>query len=126
MEGNSNGFVSGLITSFSMIILSELGDKTFIFAAIMAMKNPRLAVFSGATTALGLMTILSGKYIFTWKNYLIEKLLRIFLNFILSFVWGHCDKHSFPGLHSFGIDLDVFFVWNQDDLRGNVYRREEE
>ncbi len=62
MEGaGNNGFVSGVISSFSMIILSELGDKTFLFAAIMAMKYPRMAVFSGAATALGLMTILSGK-----------------------------------------------------------------
>jgi putative Ca2+/H+ antiporter (TMEM165/GDT1 family) len=39
--------------------VSELGDKTFFIAAIMAMKYSRLTVFSGALSALGLMTVLS-------------------------------------------------------------------
>lgn len=49
------------IASFSVIIVSELGDKTFFIAAIMAMKHPRITIFSGAIFALGLMTVLSGK-----------------------------------------------------------------
>ncbi|KAI9488305.1 hypothetical protein BDB00DRAFT_772751 [Zychaea mexicana] len=42
-----------------MIAVSELGDKTFLIAAVMAMKHPRLAVFVGAFSALSLMAILS-------------------------------------------------------------------
>lgn len=42
-----------------MIIFSEIGDKTFLIAALMAMKHPRLVVFSAAFTALIAMTILS-------------------------------------------------------------------
>ncbi|KAK7202996.1 hypothetical protein BZA70DRAFT_242073 [Myxozyma melibiosi] len=42
-----------------MIVFSEIGDKTFLIAAIMAMKNPRTVVFSGAFAALVVMTILS-------------------------------------------------------------------
>lgn len=42
-----------------MIIFSEIGDKTFLIAALMAMKHPRLIVFSAAFTALIAMTILS-------------------------------------------------------------------
>ena len=42
-----------------MIIFSEIGDKTFLIAALMAMKHPRLLVFSAAFTALIAMTILS-------------------------------------------------------------------
>jgi hypothetical protein len=61
-EQKSNlGFIHALIASVSVIIVSELGDKTFFIAAIMAMRHPRLTVFVGAVTALGLMTILSGK-----------------------------------------------------------------
>lgn len=56
-----DGFIGGLISSFSMIVVSELGDKTFFIAAIMAMRHSRLIVFAGAITALGLMTVLSGK-----------------------------------------------------------------
>ncbi|KAL8826973.1 MAG: hypothetical protein Q9170_007200 [Blastenia crenularia] len=47
------------VLSFTMIIFSEIGDKTFLIAALMAMKHPRLVVFSAAFTALIVMTILS-------------------------------------------------------------------
>ncbi len=42
-----------------MILFSEIGDKTFLIAALMAMKHPRLLVFSAAFSALIAMTILS-------------------------------------------------------------------
>jgi putative Ca2+/H+ antiporter (TMEM165/GDT1 family) len=42
-----------------MIIVSEIGDKTFLIAAIMAMKHPRLLVFTGAFSSLVVMSILS-------------------------------------------------------------------
>lgn len=45
--------------SLTMIIFSEIGDKTFLIAALMAMKHPRFLVFSAAFTALIAMTILS-------------------------------------------------------------------
>lgn len=54
------GFIHAFVASISVILVSELGDKTFFIAAIMAMRHPRLIVFSGAIGALGLMTILSG------------------------------------------------------------------
>ena len=47
------------VLSLAMIIFSEIGDKTFLIAALMAMKHPRLIVFSGAFSALIVMTILS-------------------------------------------------------------------
>jgi putative Ca2+/H+ antiporter (TMEM165/GDT1 family) len=55
------GFIHALVASFSVILVSEIGDKTFFIAAIMAMRHPRMTVFAGAITALALMTILSGK-----------------------------------------------------------------
>jgi len=45
--------------SFSSIIVSELGDKTFFIAAIMAMRYNRVAVLAGALLALFLMTGIS-------------------------------------------------------------------
>lgn len=47
------------VLSLTMIVFSEIGDKTFLIAALMAMKHPRLVVFSAAFTALIAMTILS-------------------------------------------------------------------
>jgi putative Ca2+/H+ antiporter (TMEM165/GDT1 family) len=42
-----------------MIIVSEIGDKTFLVAALMAMRHPRIVVFTGAFAALIAMTVLS-------------------------------------------------------------------
>ena len=42
-----------------MILFSEIGDKTFLIAALMAMKHDRLLVFSAALSSLIVMSILS-------------------------------------------------------------------
>lgn len=47
------------VLSFIMIIFSEIGDKTFLVAALMAMKHPPLLVFSAAFPAMIIMTVLS-------------------------------------------------------------------
>lgn len=52
-------FVNAFVASISVIIVSELGDKTFFIAAIMAMRQNRWTVFSAAISALVLMTLLS-------------------------------------------------------------------
>jgi putative Ca2+/H+ antiporter (TMEM165/GDT1 family) len=49
------GFTAGLL----LITISELGDKTFFIAALLAMRHPRRWVFLGVTAALWSMTILS-------------------------------------------------------------------
>lgn len=59
---NYDKFVRAFVASLSVILVSELGDKTFFIAAIMAMRHSRLIVFLGAISALALMTILSGKF----------------------------------------------------------------
>jgi putative Ca2+/H+ antiporter (TMEM165/GDT1 family) len=46
-------------SSFSMIVVSEIGDKTFLIAAILAMRQPRPIVFMGAFGALAVMSVLS-------------------------------------------------------------------
>ncbi|KAI0297307.1 hypothetical protein B0F90DRAFT_922126 [Multifurca ochricompacta] len=53
------GSVHGLAQAFSMIIFSEIGDKTFLITAILAMRHPRLLVFAGAFGSLVVMSILS-------------------------------------------------------------------
>jgi len=55
------GFIHAFVAAISVIIVSELGDKTFFIAAIMAMRYNRLTVLMGAMLALGLMTCLSGR-----------------------------------------------------------------
>lgn len=40
---------SGFVQSFLLILLSEIGDKTFFIAALLAAKYGRLISFTGAT-----------------------------------------------------------------------------
>jgi len=54
-----NGPASAFLASFSTIVVSELGDKTFFIAAIMAMRYNRIAVLCGALLALFIMTGIS-------------------------------------------------------------------
>jgi len=53
------GFLHGFVESFSVILVSEIGDKTFFIAAILSMNNNKLTVFLAAISALASMTILS-------------------------------------------------------------------
>ena len=53
------GFLHAFVASLSVIIVSELGDKTFFIAAILAMKNSRIVVFVASMLALGIMTVLA-------------------------------------------------------------------
>lgn len=48
-------FTAGLL----LITVSELGDKTFFIAVVLAMRHSRRLVFAGAIAALAAMTILS-------------------------------------------------------------------
>ncbi len=53
-------FMHGFMASIYVIIISELGDKTFFIAAILSIDNSRIVVYAGAMVALITMTILSG------------------------------------------------------------------
>ena len=87
-------FVHGFIASLSMIIVSELGDKTFFIAAIMSMRHSRLVVLAGALGALVAMTILSGEFSSSSKELLI--------------VSPQSVKHGL-----FCLNLDTFIVANR-------------
>lgn len=49
----------GFVQAFVMIVVSEIGDKTFLIAAIMATRHPRMTVFAGAFASLVVMSMLS-------------------------------------------------------------------
>ena len=51
--------LQALLQAFAIIIFSEIGDKTFLIAAILAMRHPRLIVFAGAFGSLVVMSFLS-------------------------------------------------------------------
>ncbi|KAL7297705.1 hypothetical protein TKK_0008742 [Trichogramma kaykai] len=80
------GFIHAFVASLSVILVSELGDKTFFIAAIMAMKHPRLTVFAGAISALALMTILS--VLFGWAANIIPKQYVYYISTALFALFG--------------------------------------
>ncbi|OBA24557.1 UPF0016-domain-containing protein, partial [Metschnikowia bicuspidata var. bicuspidata NRRL YB-4993] len=58
-EEESHNFQS-LYMAISMIIVSEIGDKTFLIAALMSMKHSKYVVFSAGFSSLAIMTVLLG------------------------------------------------------------------
>eukprot|EP00995_Heteronema_vittatum_P007022 NODE_2156_length_825_cov_512.842784_g1509_i0.p1 GENE.NODE_2156_length_825_cov_512.842784_g1509_i0~~NODE_2156_length_825_cov_512.842784_g1509_i0.p1 ORF type:complete len:247 (+),score=85.66 NODE_2156_length_825_cov_512.842784_g1509_i0:76-816(+) len=85
MADPDGSFVSGFFSSLAMIIVTELGDKTFFIAAIMAMRYSRLIVFSGAIGALAVMTVLSAAL-----GYLVPTLLPVKYTQVLAvFLFGY-------------------------------------
>ncbi|CCF59858.1 hypothetical protein KAFR_0I00770 [Kazachstania africana CBS 2517] len=67
-----SGF-SSFIMAISMIGISEIGDKTFLIAALMAMRHPRWVVFSSAASSLIVMTVLSGVVGHTFVSFIPQR-----------------------------------------------------
>ncbi|EFJ42338.1 hypothetical protein VOLCADRAFT_83682 [Volvox carteri f. nagariensis] len=80
-------FLIGLAKSFGVILASEIGDKTFFIAAVMAMRNPRMTVFAGAIGALAAMTVLSAALGWAAPN-LISKVYTHYAAVALFFFFG--------------------------------------
>jgi putative Ca2+/H+ antiporter (TMEM165/GDT1 family) len=84
--------VQGFTKSLAMTVLSEIGDKTFFAAAILAMRHPRRFVLSGCLSALIVMTILSALVGWAAPNLISRKLTHhattlLFLGFGLWSLW---------------------------------------
>ncbi|KAK9676162.1 hypothetical protein RND81_11G058700 [Saponaria officinalis] len=82
----------GFTKSLAMTILSEIGDKTFIAAAILAMRHPRRLVLTGCLSALIVMTILSAVVGWAAPNLMSRKLTHhvatlLFFGFGLWSLW---------------------------------------
>jgi len=62
-----------LSSSFFMILATEMGDETFIIAAVMAMRHPKTTVLGGALSALYFMTVLSAALGIVLPNLISQK-----------------------------------------------------
>lgn len=49
----------GFISAFLLIFFSEIGDKTFFIAVLLALQQPKSYVFTGTFGALAIMTVIS-------------------------------------------------------------------
>ncbi|GJP40539.1 hypothetical protein CLOM_g209, partial [Closterium sp. NIES-68] len=52
-------FQAGFASAFLLVLFSEIGDKTFFIAAVLATRRPNVEVFAGTFGALAVMTVLS-------------------------------------------------------------------
>uniref|UniRef100_A0A7C9E7Z8 GDT1 family protein n=1 Tax=Opuntia streptacantha TaxID=393608 RepID=A0A7C9E7Z8_OPUST len=57
--GDLSDISTGFASAFLLIFFSELGDKTFFIAALLAARNSAAVVFAGTFGALAVMTIVS-------------------------------------------------------------------
>lgn len=80
------GFIHAFVASLSVIIVSELGDKTFFIAAIMAMRYNRLTVLTGAMLALAVMTCLS--VLFGYATTIIPRIYTYYVSTALFAIFG--------------------------------------
>lgn len=80
-------WIHSFVLSLTMILVSEIGDKTFLIAALMAMRHPRLLVFTAAFSALIAMTILSAVLGHAVPT-LLPKRFTTFAAALLFFVFG--------------------------------------
>lgn len=74
---SSNDIGTAFFKSLLLIIATEIGDKTFFIAAILAMKHGRLVVYAGAMGALTIMHLLSSFMVNLFSFF------NIYFNFIL-------------------------------------------
>jgi putative Ca2+/H+ antiporter (TMEM165/GDT1 family) len=59
LPSSKGGFWKGFTAGVSMIVATEIGDKTFFIAAVMSMRQKRSAVFVGTVLSSYVMTVLS-------------------------------------------------------------------
>ncbi|AFZ21224.1 TMEM165/GDT1 family protein [Allocoleopsis franciscana] len=83
-------FTAGLL----LITISELGDKTFFIAVILAMRHSRRLVFVGVLAALAAMTLLSvilGQIVSLLpKHYIHFGEISLFIGFGLKLIYDAC------------------------------------
>lgn len=89
-------FTAGLL----LITISELGDKTFCIAMLLAMKHSRRFVFAGVVAALIAMTLLSvmmGKVVSILPNtYIWYAEVALFIGFGLKLLYDASKMPAFP------------------------------
>ncbi|KAG9136890.1 hypothetical protein Leryth_020610 [Lithospermum erythrorhizon] len=110
----SHSVIQGFSKSLAMTVLSEIGDKTFFAAAILAMRHPRRFVLAGCLGALIVMTIFSALVfvcIMGLRNGLIITTF-LFLGFGLWSLWDAFNEGEAEDLAEVEKQLDADFKTN--------------
>lgn len=80
-------YASSFYMAMSIIVVSEIGDKTFLIAALMSMRHAKWVVFSAAFLALAVMTVLLGVVGHALPGFVSERVTH-FLAAVLFVVFG--------------------------------------
>ncbi|ETN69354.1 hypothetical protein NECAME_15361 [Necator americanus] len=117
-------FYHGFLASLSVIIVSELGDKTWFIAVIMAMRHSRLTVFSGAMAALALMTVLSA--CLGWVTQLIPRMVTYYVSTALFALFGLKMLHEGYHMSASEGQASYFFANSEEfeEAQAEVAKRE--
>lgn len=67
----------GFVQAFLLILFSEIGDKTFFIAVLLALQQSKSSVFAGTFGALAVMTVISGERAETGRDFHGPALLTI-------------------------------------------------
>ncbi|XP_075104455.1 GDT1-like protein 4 isoform X2 [Nicotiana tabacum] len=107
----------GFTKSLAMTVLSEIGDKTFFAAAILAMRHPRRLVLSGCLGALIVMTILSAVVGWAAPNLVSRKWTHhittlLFLGFGVWSLWDAFHDRESEELAEVEAELDADITAN--------------
>jgi len=89
---SDDNFLHGFLAALSVIIVSELGDKTFFIAAILSMKHPRLTVFAGAILSLAIMHIMAS--FFGYATTVIPRIYTYYISSVLFAIFGFKMLHE--------------------------------
>jgi len=110
---SDDNFLHGFLASLSVIIVSELGDKTFFIAAILAMKNPRLTVFAGAILSLAIMHVMAS--FFGYATTVIPRIYTYYISSALFAIFGVKMLHE--GYHMSATEGQEEFEEVNEELR---------
>jgi len=110
---SDDNFLHGFLASLSVIIVSELGDKTFFIAAILAMKHPRLTVFAGAIASLAVMHVMAS--FFGYATTIIPRIYTFYISSFLFAVFGIKMLHE--GYHMSATEGQEEFEEVNEELR---------
>ena len=88
LKTDPNESVNPFILSISMILVSEIGDKTFLISALMAMRHSRVVIFTASIASLAVMTVLSGILGHTLPTILSRRVTQFVASFLF-LVFGY-------------------------------------
>ena len=114
MSQFEENLISSIISSFSMTMLSEIGDKTFLIAAILSIKYSRITIFISTFLASICMIFISTFLGFYLHNFINNDIVH-YLSCLLFLIYGTQLIYDVLSGNSETIDEEIIEV--EDELK---------